>query len=100
MRFQKGQEVVCIAVRWWIKKPVLSFWNVWKRKVTTHYGPKYNEVVTCDGYNDKGSMFLAEYRGKNEWGHTSAFNDDCFEPLISTDSLMEALTSQPETLSV
>lgn len=86
IRFSHGQEIVCVLKTGWMDQATQDDVS----------GPKYNEVVTCDGYNVENAAYLMlkEYVWDNE-GNRSYFPGQYFEPLINTEQLLEELESSP-----
>jgi hypothetical protein len=80
MKYKRGQQLVCV------------YKGTWKDIQTQQVepGPKFNEIVTCDGYNPfaREFLFLKEYQEGNYDGRPQAFYEECFAPLIS-DKVLE-----------
>lgn len=94
MRFKPSQEVVCIAHSWAIAKKILHFFTQTKPFA---YGPKFNEIVTVDSYNDNEHCFIKEYpKTDPSNGARYAYSETCFEPVISTEELEKELSSIPQ----
>lgn len=90
MRFKKGQQIVCIARKDWI------FTNT----IVPSTGPKFGEIVTCDGYNPRDGkyVFLREY---NFIGIIAddrmSFIEQNFIALADITEIHELLSAVPQT---
>lgn len=93
MKFKSGQKVVCIATgKWTFSCKKLSFWKALFAKFSHGFGPKFNEIVTVDGYADPGYIYVKEYR-LLEQEREYSFAEYAFEPLISDEQLEHELES-------
>lgn len=87
MKFKKGQQIACIVSK--------SGW--YKDKTNERCdGPDKHEVVTADGYNKKGDLFLVEY----PCDPADGYDDRCFVPLVSDSVLALELESVPEPFTI
>jgi hypothetical protein len=104
MRFRKGQKLVCVLKGTWMHSPPLVktyLWGFITRTFINATGPAYNEVVTCDGYNDFNHCFLAEYSGKCKiTGKRLAWCESRFEPLVEDEVFEEAINEVFDSKSV
>ena len=84
-RFKPRQQVVCVKKNWVDING--------KRGAP---GPKYNEIVTVEKYDDEPYMFLIEHKHINYKGQVHTYNENCFEPLADISELEELLKAEPE----
>ena len=97
MKFKPGQKVVCRKHVEWTSLNRVKWLLFWKKNIIC-VGPKFNEIVTCDGYNatnaqfpDRSFMFLKEYDFVKVDGQRGAYDDSYFEPLVEDEQLAEEL---------
>ncbi len=88
MKFKKGQQLVCTAKRW--IPPTHSLAGVIQTGI---HCPAFNEVVTCDGYEDEICIYLKEYNLTAPNGLRFSYNERLFQPLIEDAQLEKELAS-------
>lgn len=93
MRFEPGQQIVCV-------RPNAPY-KCLNTGIITVFGPKYNEIVTVSGYFSVDRLILAEYSDIDpSVGLTATFREVYFEPLVSDSVLARELESVPEPFTI
>jgi hypothetical protein len=89
MRFEIGQQVVCVRKGNWRRREDYTIAN----------GPNFNEVVTVKEQGErKGDIVLVEYAYDSRDGRSIAFDERAFQPLVSDAVLAEELSQITETV--
>lgn len=94
MRFNPGQQVVCIKDHPWR-------FSATKITAPTEFGPKRNEIVTvaCQDPEHPDSIELIEHPFTWE-GKRCSFKEIYFAPLMDISELQEILSAEPITEKV
>lgn len=100
MKFKSGQKIICVVnAKWHFTCKTLSFWQSLFIRFRHGWGPKFNEVVTVDGYRGNGYIYIKEYRLNQDGGEYS-FNEDGFEPLMTDEELNEVMETIKQPFQV
>lgn len=87
MRFKAGQEIVCVVHEWTYSGLIKV-----SSAVLKEISPKFNELVTVEGYKENGYILLCEYNHIGPSGTRVGYNEKNFEPLISDSEFEKALS--------
>lgn len=99
MKFRMDQEVVCITNGDWetiVFDKVLSLIGIKRAIRKAMKGPKYNDIVTIDGYDDNEFLYLKEYNFIDFDGKRPSYHESGFAPLADISDIEALLKEEPK----